>query len=199
MDDETARRMDRLLARGKLSGPEADAILERILETLDREKKPSKLRALPYWAGAALAAAAAVLLFINVPHDPGGEMITESGDLSGLRVSCEDGELTACPGSAKLVFEVTGKKASGFLSAYAEPIGHEGERVFYYSKEDGSAKLQGDSAVRPRRLTKPGRYRVHAMIAERPLTREELVRAASGLDGARDLRVKAQIEIVVTR
>ena len=198
MDDETARRMDRLLARGKLSGPESDAILERVLDTLDREER-GKVRAMPrrYWAGAALAAAAAVLIGINLPRDPGRVHTPESGDLPGLRVSCEGGELSACPVSGKLVFEVTGKKASGFLSAYAEPIGHEGERVFYYSKEDGSVEVPGESAVRPIGLTKAGRYRVHAVIAERPLTREEVLQQAPARAGGAAIRARLQIEIVV--
>jgi hypothetical protein len=145
------------------------------------------------------------MLGVIVPRDPGGAVSVnineEGGDMpqSPLRVSCEGGELAACPVSGKLVFEVTGKEASGFVSAYAEPIGHEGERVFYGSKEDGSVELPGGRAVRAIGLTKAGRYRVHAVLAERPLTREELVRAASGPDAGRGVRAKAQIEIVVTR
>ena len=196
MDDETAARMDRLLARGKMSAPRADAILERVYETLEREK-PRKVVPIRYWASAALAAAAAVLLLIVVPRDPGGPGVDEIGDLPGLRVRCVGGTLSACPMSAKLVFEVTGKEASGFLSAYAEPIGHAGERVFYYSKEDGSAQVPGQAAARPVGLARAGRYRVHAVITERPLTREELVRAAS--KAGREVRAKVQLEMVVIR
>ena len=130
MDEKTARDMDRLLAGGKLSGPEADAILDRIHATLAREeKRSSPVRAIRYWAGAALAAAAAVLLVVYLPRGPveqGGHEY-EEGELGPkLAVRCSPGTLEACPKSSSLVFTLSGKRAGGFLSACAEPVGHDG-------------------------------------------------------------------------
>ena len=45
MDEET-RRINRLLSGGKLSGPEADEIIEKVLAELAREKS-AKVRPFP--------------------------------------------------------------------------------------------------------------------------------------------------------
>ena len=79
-----------------------------------------------------------------------------------------------------------GQRAAGFLSAYAEPIGHDAERVFYFSKQDGSVELAvpasgsraSECPVRMPAVQGQGRYRVYAVVADRPLAREELVRGA---------------------
>jgi hypothetical protein len=200
MDEET-RRIHRLLSDGKLSGPEAEEILDNVLAAVAREK-PRPVRAIRYWAagaGAVLAAAAAVLLVVYVPRDPGGRVhVPEEGDLAGLRVRCSPGELAACPASSKLVFTPSDKRASGFLSAYAELLGDDPKRTFFYSQEDGSPELPAQSAVRAVGLPGPARYRIHAVIADRPLTREELVEwAAEGAGGA-EVRASASVELVVT-
>jgi len=208
MDEKTARDMDRLLAGGKLSGPEADAILERIHATLEREeKRRSPVRAIRYWAGAALAAAAAVLLVVYLPRGPveqRGHQLEEGVLGAKLVVRCSPGTLEACPKSSSLAFTLSGGRADGFLSAYAEPVGHDGERVFYFSKEDGSVRLgvtaQGkgvtERVVRLPAGQRPGRYRVRAVLAERALSRDEML-AGSGQPSV-EARVTVQIELVVS-
>jgi hypothetical protein len=192
MDEKTERRMHRLLARGRLSRPELDVIRESVLDAVRREKNAKRpARVYTLWAtGAALAAAAAVLLLVFVPREPvghGGHVEIESGELGSgitLEVRCSVGTLSACPASASLVFSVRAKsgRAAGFVSAYAEPVSG-GERVFYLSKEDGSAELAAkaedargsEHAVRIGSAQQAGRYRVHAFFAKRPLTRAEMV------------------------
>lgn len=118
---------------------------------------------------------------------------------------CSGGTLAACPWSSELVFVLSGKPGTGFLSAYAEPVGHDDERVFYFSKEDGSAELVvpaegervSERAVRLPAGQGPGSYRVHAVLADRPLSRDELLEG-SGQRGGADLRAKARVELVVT-
>ena len=98
-----------------------------------------------------------------------------------------------------------GQRAAGFLSAYAEPIGHDAERVFYFSKQDGSVDLSvpadgsrvSERPVRMPGVQGPGRYRVYAVVADRPLAREELVRGA-GQQGNAKVRATARVELVVT-
>ena len=208
MDEKTARDMDRLLAGGKLSGPEADAILDRIHATLEREEKRQRpVRAIRYWAGAALAAAAAALLVVYLPRGPGeqGGDENEEGELGPkLAVRCSGGTLEACPKSSSLVFTLSRGRADGFLSAYAEPVGHDGERVFYFSKEDGSVKLgvaaggKGDAehTVRVPAAQRPGRYRIHAVLAERALSRDELLAGAG--KPSFEVRVTARVELIVS-
>jgi hypothetical protein len=186
MDDETARRMHRLLARGKLGRAETDAIRESVLDAIERkEKRAGRVIRVASWSAAALATAAAVLIAINLKRDPGGDVgKPETTDLASatLEVRCSHGTLTACPSSAELVFSLSTNRARAFLSAYAEPIGHDGEPIFYFSKEDDGGQLTlpapGErSLVRSvplARTHRPGRYRVQAFLADRPLGREEM-------------------------
>jgi hypothetical protein len=117
-----------------------------------------------------------------------------------LEVRCDDGTLTACPSSSKLVFIVSGERTSGFLSAYAEPLDAGGELVWYFSREAQSPRLVGvsdgtrvfDRAVKLSGSHRPGRYRIHAFLAPRPLSRAEMLTSFQ-MDAAR-----TQIEISIT-
>jgi hypothetical protein len=46
-------------------------------------------------------------------------------------------------------------------------------------------------------LRKPGRYRIHAVLADRALTREELLELAAARAGGAEIRATLQLEIVV--
>lgn len=144
---------------------------------------------------------------VRVPKEPGGEVHqVESGDVSPrplIEVKCRGGTLSACPRASELVFAIAGKGAQGFLSAYAEPVGHEGARVFYFSTEDGSTKIATDApgagvgvaerAVRIPDAQRAGRYRVHAYLVERALGREEMQSAPGGAF----VLAKARVEVVI--
>jgi hypothetical protein len=146
------------------------------------------------------------MLIVFLPRAPSGvegPYAPEEGDLtpSTLSVTCSPGTLSACPMSSSLVFSLAGKRVSGFLSAYAEPVGHEAERVFYFSKEDGSVELAwppeaGHDAKHIVRLSashEPGRYRIHAVLADEPKPRAAMT-AGAPIPGA---RATARVEIVV--
>jgi hypothetical protein len=212
MDDEAARDMDNLLAGGELSGPEADAILDRVLESLDRaqgKKPPARL--LRYWpaaAGAALAAAAAVVLVLRggvTGVEPAGEQVRYEEGAFGpkLEIRCADGTLAACPVRSSLVFAVSGSPKRVFLSAYAERVGTEGGQVFYFAEEGGGVEIAAAAAAEGARAAEakvrlspehePGRYRVHAFVAERVLGREEM-QAGRGEDAA---EAEVRVEVVI--
>jgi hypothetical protein len=219
LDARTKRQLHRWMAGGRLSRAERDVIRESVLDEIERREgragargkngeraQRGKVIRFAAWAGTALAAAAAVLLVVNVGHDPAARVHTvEEGDLGArpvLEVECRGGTLAACPKAAELAFTLSGKRAHGFLSAYAEPVGHEGERVFYFSKEDGSAELGPPPAQDTRgtqravRLSdehRAGRYRVRAFVADRMLSREEM---QSGGHGARVIAT-LQVELVI--
>jgi hypothetical protein len=186
MDDETARRMHRLLAGGKLRRAETDAIRESVLDAIERkEKRPGGVIRIVGWSAATLATAAAVLIAVNLRRHPGGDVGRPEGVESGpatIEVRCSHGPLTACPSSAELVFSLSAERARAFLSAYAEPIGHDTEPIFYFSKEDEPEQLNlsGERSLVRRvplaRTHRPGRYRVQAFLADRPLGREEMQR-----------------------
>lgn len=74
------------------------------------------------------------------------------------------------------------------------------------SREDGGAELAApadgtrasERAVRLPASQRPGRYRVHAVLADRPLGREELLGGVPGPESGAEIRARARVEIVVT-
>jgi hypothetical protein len=100
--------------------------------------------------------------------------------------------------SSSLVFAVSKNRQKVFLSAFAEPVGASGARVFYFEQEGGGVEIAaaGESArtkpaVRLARAHRPGRYRVYAAVADRILGPEELQAG-----GGRVL-AKARVEVVI--
>jgi hypothetical protein len=106
--------------------------------------------------------------------------------------------------TSSLVFTLARGSGDGFLSAYADPVGGDGQRVFYFSMEDGSVKLgvsgQGkgvtERLVRLPAAQRPGRYRVYAVLAERALSRDEMLAGAGQPSVA--ATVTAQVEVIVS-
>jgi hypothetical protein len=100
-----------------------------------------------------------------------------------LDAVCSHGTLADCPISATLSFAVSGGGAAGQLSAYAEPLDGQGERVWYFSSDTRTAELAGQAgetrafnrAVRLAGTHRPGRYRIHAFLADRALTPAEML------------------------
>jgi hypothetical protein len=184
MDNQTTRQLDRLLADGGVSGPEADAILDRVLATVARSE-PRRSRRPVYWAAAGVAAIAAGALLMIVPAAPPAGGFVARGITSSaptLRVSCSAGELGSCPLTATLVFALAGDQAAGFLSAYAEPI-EGGERIWYFSRESESPSLSDAKdgtrvfgrGVKLSGTHRPGHYRVRALVSTRPLSQHEIL------------------------
>jgi hypothetical protein len=191
MDEKNKNQLDRLLADGELGGPEADAIFDRVyaaVASAERARWPAR----SWLLGGGLSAAAAVLLMLVWPgRHPAGELTARGSDRYAptLEATCSEGSLAACPISAKLVFVVSGDGAGGFLSAYAEPLDAGAERVWYFSREANSPELKRsgngtrvfDRAVKLAGSHRPGRYRVHAFLAKRPLTHAEMLASGAGV------------------
>ena len=187
MDQQTANQLNRLLADGELSRPEAESIFDRVYAAVEREERPRRLRPhVALFAGGGLAAAAALLLLLVRPADaPRSELTARgaSGGAAALELRCSGGTLAACPLSSKLVFLLSGSAETGFLSAYAEPLTSGAERVWYFSREVHSPALAEpldgtyvfDRAVGLGGSHRAGRYRVHAFLADQPLTHGELL------------------------
>jgi hypothetical protein len=83
-----------------------------------------------------------------------------------------------------LLFRVQGSRR-GFLSAYAVPS-EGGERVWFFPRENGSllalsSRAEGgilSEGVKLRSLA-PGRYAVHVVLSDEPLSRAAVLAAAS--------------------
>lgn len=203
MDDKATRQLDRLLADGGVSGPEADAILDRVLATVAREE-PRRSSRVIYWVGAGLAAAAAAFVVLSPRALPAGELTARGTGAAGptLQVSCSAGELGACPLAATLVFSIAGDQSTGFLSAYAEPSAEGGERVWYFSQESESPSLADvedgtrvfGRGVKLSGTHRPGQYRVRAFVSTRPLGQSEMLAGPP----QRVLLSRADIDLRVT-
>jgi hypothetical protein len=201
MDEKTSHELDALLADGKVSGPEADAIFDRVYATVARdERRWARWRPVLYPVGAVAACAAVALAWST---GPSGELTARGAETIApvLEVTCAAGSLAACPHSSKLVFVVSGEGVHGALSAYAEPLDGQGERILYFTREAGAPALTaGDGtrvfhrAVMLAGTHRAGRYRIHAVLTDRPLDRNEL------LQGPPEESIKASLstEISVT-
>ena len=135
----------------------------------------------------ALGAAAGLLLLLRSDPDDDGP-----GRPKGARaptviplvaeLTCAGAHRAACPAGSRLSIAVTGGREGGYLGAFAEPAGG-GTRVWYFSAEDGVATLS-DSAGETRLASRSivlgpehpaGRYRVHVVLSDRPLSRREIL------------------------
>jgi len=186
MDTKRKRELDWLLARGRLSGP----ALERVLEGAVSTARPSyRLKWHLFWF-APTAAAAALGLFLVRPWQLGNDGFRSkgAGTAGALRVElvCGDqaGTDVHCARSDSLYFSTSGGSAdTRFVSAYAEPEGS-GERVWFFpTSNDTSIALESgpDRHVLKRGIrlegVPAGRYRVHIAISERPLERAAALEA----------------------
>lgn len=185
------RQIDSLLARGDLSGPESDRILEQVLA---RRARGSGWRRvwIALGAGLSLAAAAAGVVLVGRgngrPDGTSGQFAARGAAMNGavadLQAACIGGSLTACPRGATLLFAVRGGSPGGHLSAWAEPAGG-GERVWYFSADGESPRLPGTEfgsqalsrgvQIGPEHAT--GAYAVHLLLSDRPLPQSALIGA----------------------
>src|SRR5688500_5279708 len=121
VDDES---LHMLLARGRLSGPQRDRILEHVLDAQARPRR----RFGPWTVGlaAALPVAAVVALALRgpleAPKAPSGEWLVPKGDVAEplLVANCPGRASGECRTGDRLVFEVENTGPGGFFAAYAE-------------------------------------------------------------------------------
>ncbi len=89
--------------------------------------------------------------------------------------SCTGGPMAACPKGSHLVFQTWPGSQPAFLAAFADPQGG-GERVWYFSSESGSPRIDRGALDRsvvigPEHAV--GHYVIHVVASSRPLTRNE--------------------------
>ncbi len=145
------------------------------------------------------AIAAGVALFVAPGSD---RALTAKGSIGAgptLEIVCATGDRARCPGGQKLfVLVEDAPSGSGFLQAWAEPLGG-GQRVWYFV---------GDSALavagQPGRETltravqlgpeqPPGAYRIHLVLSRRRLAQTE------ALEGRQEVLATATLPLEVTR
>ncbi len=183
---DTNDELDFLLAQGRMPGPVKERILQRAMDAAVPKKPPSWLVRMRF-ALATLGAAAALavgLLMVTPRTQEDGFKAKGSGKEAGgaLSLECLGARLNACPQGATLMFVVGATPVAGFLVAYAEPEAG-GERIWYFSKEDGSPAVPALQTLPLRQGIRigpehaPGRYRVHLVVASRALSRQERLQA----------------------
>src|SRR4051812_14017539 len=94
--------LDRLLARGRLSGPRRD----RIFESVEKRLHPMRavLRSRFTMVAGPLALAAAVALVLKPSASPQHGFAPKGGRATTVQVDCLGGALSACPRGSKLTF-----------------------------------------------------------------------------------------------
>lgn len=185
--------LDRLLAKGRLSRPEKERILQEVLSSAAPARSVKRR---PWmFAGAfgfAVALVAAVVVWPKAPAP--SEFRSKSAGALGpsVRAGCPSG----CSRGAKLLFETERLDAPLHLAAFS--IAPDGARIWYFPAagqlapkvEPGRARAVFPKAARIGPEHKPGVYTVHLMLLSKPLTQR-------GLQSV--LQQKEQAEIVVRR
>lgn len=198
LDDEDELELDRLLARGHLSGGQYDRIERRVLARV--APKPAR------WLWPALLPAAALASVLGIwvvsgrdgdatrgPENPAapGARVSDGFTPKGaapaaglLSIGCNATTPGSCRLGDTLMFSVHAGAPPGYLVAYAERAGDgAGARIWYFPSASGAAprvQAQSVTTVLPEgiRLGPPhaaGRYRVWAFISETPPDRAKLV------------------------
>jgi hypothetical protein len=186
MDEPSKAELDLLLSRGRLKGPAAERVRERVLDAAAPGRRPlwRPLRvALP--TAVTFAAVAVGLIVPRLEHGQRSKGGPGSGVVAEL--ACAGGRVDHCPPGARLTIALSGVGDRGLqVGAFAEPEGG-GERIWYFSAEDGAAALPdnpGPTALASRSIVvgpehHPGRYRVHVVLSTRPLRRSEILDPAA--------------------
>lgn len=198
-DSEPPVDVDRLLSGGPLSGPQYDPIADAVLARTVIRRRARWLA--PTLSLAALAAAASVGLFLLTGQEPTGSSdtlrakgpIARGASPGTLEIGCAgrvpvEGRLT-CPFGSTLTFSVNAAATSGYLSAFAQRVGDtKREPIWYFPSPSGDAPLVSpgegtrvlDQGARLGAPHEAGTYAVTVILSDRPLSRTELLPAASG-------------------
>jgi hypothetical protein len=172
--------LDALLARGALSGPARDRILDDVLARVSPTPAQRRTKLLMFTV---LPAAAAFIAVIGGVSKLSGAKHADEfqarGGVAAARVeaACTGGTMLACPQGSRLVFHASSEVGPGYLAAYAQPI-HGGERIWYFSAESESPRVGSgavDRAVMLGAEHGAGRYKINVVVATRPLSRTEVL------------------------
>jgi hypothetical protein len=176
-DDE----LDKLLARGHLSGAQYDSVEKRVLDRVAPRPK-HLLRWLPL-------AAAGLVLGVATLHVTEDSSFRSKGSGPGpavINLGCGRELSRDCRAETTLLFTVNAALGSGHFGAYATPLDvPDGERIWYFPDASGKAPIVGPGAgtvvlpsgIRIGSEHASGRYRVTAWLSRQPLSREELDQA----------------------
>lgn len=177
--------IDRLLARGYLSGSQYDEIEERVLGGPATSVQRVRLRRIVPAALAFAGLAAAVAFWPRAPSE-----FTAKGNLAGdvgmVDVSCGRPSPHECRIGDTMIFTVNSALASGYLAAYAVRVGAaEPERIWYFPATDeagpkiapGSGTIVLPQGVRVGPEHTVGRYAVTLRLSKTPLARAAVERA----------------------
>lgn len=189
MTRKPEHELDRLLSRGKLSGPDRDRVLSHVLEETAREGRDVRPRDRLL---ALAASAAAVLVIVSVGIWFAGRSagnldsaFRAKGNDTGpvIELGCRHGtevrETTCSPGDT-LLFRVDGLERMAYLAAYAD--GPDGKRVWYFPADDGSMPAL-EQSPKPRLVDRAvvigdehtlGRNLVTVLLFSTPLRRDAI-------------------------
>jgi hypothetical protein len=220
--EELTRYLRQLLAGEKLTDPEVDRVLKEVFDQLERRgrtvrsgldvsrapRTPEPLR-----GSARREKKHRFSRMLSKGKLSGPELddlldgVLAALERDGLvpptvfEVSCTPGTLSACPASSSLVFSASGFRARNYVSAYAEPLDHDAEPIFYFSDEDGCPVLAQPADGSRSELTVPlsashrrGRYRLHAFLADGDIGRDEMIAGTRGING---IAVRLKVELVI--
>jgi hypothetical protein len=177
--------LDGLLARGRLSGPQRDRILERVLA----KTKPSRRFRLKHvFLAAPVAAAAAASILLVSQFWNRADFSPKGGAASVIEVTCSEGPLSACPIGSTLVFRFDEVSTPAYVQAYATPSSSgEGERVWYFptssvpapqlTAKTSSELLRKAVVVGPEHSASA--YQITVALSAEPLARDDLLRGGS--------------------
>jgi hypothetical protein len=191
--------LDRLLARGRLSGPRRD----RIFESVERRVHPigAVVRSRFVMIAGPLVLAAAVALVLKPAAFRRDEFASKGGPATTVQIDCLGGTLSACPRGSKLAFRLDAGASRFYVQAYAQPDDPGAERVWYFPTASAPAPYV-DTSAEDRKLEKgivigpehgAHRYRIHVVTSSMPLSREEVLRGAGPAIRSNDV---ANLEIV---
>ena len=187
--------LDRKLARGGLSGPEKDRILERVLEGVPEARAADRRRwfRMPAVLVAAAGAAAAMALVLVADRDGGGPATeAKAGNAFRAKGADEGGPAVdvACahhcrPGDT-ILFRVGHLDTAAYLNAFAEAP--DGERIWYFPSEASAApRLEPTDGMTivPRGVRLgpehgPGPHAVHVVLTSERVPRPVIDAAAAG-------------------
>ncbi len=179
--------LDGLLARGRLSGPQRDRILERVLEKTDSSRR---FRLKHVLLAAPLVAAAAALILVVPKLRDRAEFSAKGRGGSLVEATCSEGPLSACPIGSTLFFRFDGLSEPAYVQAFATPSSPgEGERVWYFPTSSvpaprlaanaASELLQKAVVVGPEHSANA--YQITVVLSAQPLTRDDLLREGQSL------------------
>jgi hypothetical protein len=193
--------LDQLLARGRLSGRQYDALERNILSAVApaRRRWPWPHASSTVLISSAALSAAGLVLGVwlmfgktldqqpgTLPHDSAtGDGFRAKGaavgPVAGFELGCPGREPGVCRLGDTLLFSLNAGTPAGHVLAYAEREGEPGTRIWYFPAANGAtprveARAGSQVLAEGVRLGPPhtaGKYRVWLWVSEAPLTRAQ--------------------------